>query len=158
MTSAGVATMLHDTWFGGDLGTRALEDLAVLGRYQEIPAGTVVVREGTPCDSLGVVISGVIALRLAVPGSPDRTLLTVHAGDVFGWSAVLPRPIATSTGVAIVPSSAITFDGPALRASLAVDCELASALYERLLVSVARRLTATRMQLLDVYRYGSEPC
>ena len=152
-----VAGMLQGTWFAADLGPRALEHLAALGTFEEIPAGTIVVREGLSCDSLGVVISGRIALRLAVPGSPDRTILTVHDGDVFGWSAVLPRPVATSTGVAVVPSTAITFDGPALRAGLAADCELAAALFERLLVSVSRRLIATRVQLLDLYRPGSSP-
>jgi CRP-like cAMP-binding protein len=157
MATREVLEQLQGTWFAADLGPRPLEHLANLGRLEELPVGTVVVREGLPCDALGVVISGRIALRLAVPGSPDRTILTVQEGDVFGWSAVLPRPIATSTGVAVVDSRAITFDGGALRAGLAEDCELAAALFERLLISVSRRLTATRVQLLDLYQAGVTP-
>jgi CRP-like cAMP-binding protein len=157
MTTHDVIEQLEGTWFAADLGPRPLEHLASLGRLEELPVGTIVVREGKPCDSLGVVISGRIALRLAVPGSPDRTILTVHEGDVFGWSAVLPRPIATSTGVAVAPTRAITFDGVALRAGLAEDRELAAVLFERLLISVSRRLTATRVQLLDLYRAGASP-
>ena len=157
MTTHDVMELLRGTSFAADLGPRAFEHLASLGRLEEIPAGTIVIREGIRCDSLGVVISGRIALRLAVPGSPDRTILTVNDGDLFGWSAVLPRPVATSTGVAVVPTTAVTFEGEALRAGLAADCELASALYLRLIVGVSRRLSATRVQLLDLYRAGASP-
>jgi CRP/FNR family cyclic AMP-dependent transcriptional regulator len=157
MTGPDVADVLRETWFAAGLAPDALERLARLGRLIDIPAGTTVVQEGLPCDSLGVVLSGRIALRLAIPGGPERTILTVHPGDVFGWSAVLHQPIATSTGVAVVPSTAAVFDGGPLREALAEDCELAAALFERLLLSVSRRLVATRTQLLDLYRAGASP-
>jgi CRP-like cAMP-binding protein len=87
----------------------------------------------------------------------DPTILTVDPGDVFGWSAVLQPAIATATGVTVQPTSAVLFDGGPLSEALAADCDLASALYRRLLMSVARRLGATRLQLLDLYQAGSEP-
>jgi CRP/FNR family cyclic AMP-dependent transcriptional regulator len=157
METSALTTLLGDTWFGANLppGTRAR--LGVLGRLVEIPEGSVVVREGMLCQALGIVVAGRIALRLGLPGGQDRTILTVEAGDVFGWSAALPPAISTSTGVAVTPTRAILFDGNELRTALAIDCELAAAVYQRLLVSVARRLTATRLQLLDVYRPGNEP-
>jgi hypothetical protein len=37
------------------------------------------------------------------------------------------------------------------------DCELAALVYQRVLVAVARRLSATRVQLLDLYRSAAEP-
>ena len=157
METSALTALLGDTWFGADLpaGTRAR--VAALGRLVDLPEGSVVVREGLPCRALGLVVSGRVALRLGLPGGQDRTILTVEAGDVFGWSAVLPPAISTSTGIAVAPSRAILFDGEALRAALVVDCELAAAVYERLLVSVARRLTATRIQLLDLYPPATEP-
>ena len=157
MATKGVLDALQETWFATGFPRRALEHLAEVGRLIEIQVGTTVVREGLPCDWLGVVIDGRIALRLAIPGGEERTILTVHPGDVFGWSAVLPQPIATSTGVALVPSTAVVFDGELLRATLAEDSELAAVLFERLLMSVSRRLVATRTQLLDLYRAGVAP-
>ena len=56
-----------------------------------------------------------------------------------------------------MPTTAVMFDGAELNRALAADADLAAAIYERLLVSVARRLTATRTQLLDLYRPGNEP-
>jgi CRP/FNR family transcriptional regulator, cyclic AMP receptor protein len=157
MDSPALTALLGETWFGDGLRVGTRSRLAAIGRIVDIPEGAIVVQEGTACRAMGVVISGRIALRLGLPGGPDRTILTIDPGDVFGWSTVLPPAIATSTGVAVAPSRAITFDGNELRTALAVDCELAAAVYQRLLVSVARRLTATRVQLLDLYRPANEP-
>jgi len=45
----------------------------------------------------------------------------------------------------------ITFAADELRALLREDDPLAATLYPRLLQSMGRRLTATRLQLLDLY-------
>jgi CRP-like cAMP-binding protein len=86
-----------------------------------------------------------------VPERGDFTILTVEPGDVYLWSALVPPYRATSTAVAIEQLEAITFEGATLRAALREDAELAQALYPRLLVAVARRLNATRVQLLDLF-------
>lgn len=94
---------------------------------------------------------GRVALRTHVPERGDFTILTVEPGDVYGWSALVPPYRATSTAVAIEAVEAITFEGPALRGALREDAALAQALYPRVLVAVARRLNATRVQLLDLF-------
>jgi CRP/FNR family transcriptional regulator, cyclic AMP receptor protein len=157
MGTAALSTLLAETWFAASLSADTRARLAALGRVVDLPEGLAVVQEGAPCQDMGLVVSGRIALRLSLPGELHRTILTLEAGDVFGWSAVLPPAIATSTGIAIAPSRAILFDGDRLRKALAVDCELAAAIYQRLLASVARRLVATRVQLLDLYRSSTEP-
>ena len=156
MVTPTLTDQLGRTWFAADIPPGALERLAALGRIVDFEEGAVVITEGMPCPSLGVVVDGRIALRLSLPGGEDRTILTVEVGDVIGWSAVLPPAIATSTGIAVAPTRVIAFDGASLRAALQSDCELGAAVYERLLVGVARRLMATRTQLLDLYRPGGE--
>lgn len=157
MATDELTTILGATWFARSLTPGVLDHLASLGTLTNVPEGTTIVREGDVCRSIGVVIDGRVALRLRLPGGDDRTILTVDPGDVFGWSAVLPPAIATASAVAIVPTRAVLFDGDALRAAFESDCELAAAVYQRLLVGVMRRLGATRTQLLDLYRAGSEP-
>ena len=90
-----------------------------------------------------------------VPGGGDRTLITVEEGDLYGWSTILPGAIATSTGVAVVDSEAILFRRERLISAIAADCELRSAVQAWVLAAVVRRLTATRLQLLDLYQGGS---
>lgn len=157
MTTLDVLPALDTTWFVDGMTDGARSRLAELGSLVHFAEGTIVVREGTPCTSLGVVVSGRVALRLRLPGGEDPTILTVDPGDVFGWSAVLPPAIATATGITVQPTTAVLFDGERLSRALTTDCDLASTLYRRLLVSVARRLGATRVQSLDLYRANTEP-
>jgi len=157
MDTRDLAALLDATWFAADLPPGARDRLAALGELVDLPEGAAVLREGERCNTLGVVISGRIALRMHLPGGEDRSILTVHRGDVFGWSAVLPNAAATASAIAVIPTTAVIFEGERLTAALALDCELAAAIYQRLLVSASRRLTATRVQLLDLYRPGNQP-
>lgn len=153
----GAGTLLRGTWFAADIPIEVGRRLSELGVVEDYAAGQVVVREGLPCRALGIVLHGRIALRLTVPGIGDRTILTIDEGDVFGWSALLPDAVATSTGVALLPSRAIVFPSERLVPAMASDCALAAAVHERVLAAVARRLSATRLQLLDLYGSGVEP-
>ena len=157
METSALTDLLGATWFGADLSVRTRARLAAVGHLVTFPDGAIVVREGALCEEMGVVVHGRIALRLALAGGEDRTILTVEPGDVFGWSAVMAPGVATSTCVAIGPTEAVLFDGVDLRLALAIDSELASVIYQRLLACVIRRLLATRVQLLDLYRPGIEP-
>jgi CRP-like cAMP-binding protein len=152
-----LSALLTQTWFAADMPADMCERLAAIGEVQDFPVGATVLQEGAPCRALGVVLTGRIALRLALPGAGERTIITVDDGDLFGWSALLPAFVSTSTGVTLVPTTALLFERERLVATLAADCELAAAVYPRVLVAVARRLAATRLQLLDVYRAGAEP-
>ena len=149
--------LLTKTWFAADMPEDICERLSAIAEVKEYPAGTSVVQEGMACRELGVILTGRIALRLTLPGVGEQTILTIDDGDLFGWSALLPESIATSTGVTLVPTTALVFDREPLMTLMAEDCAIASAIYPRVLVAVTRRLQATRVQLLDLYRAGHEP-
>lgn len=138
-------------WFGAGLPETARARLVDLAELTSYPAGAVVIREGGPVDSLGVVVDGRLAIRLSVPGRDVVTVLTVEQGDFIGWSALVPPHRATSTLVALEPTTVVTFEGSALRAALDADPALAAALLWPVLEAVARRLAATRTQLLDLF-------
>lgn len=142
---------LNTSWFASGLNEKAQTRLAELGRRFTAEPGTELFREGEASDTFGILVHGRIALRTLVPERGDITILTVEPGDVYLWSALVPPFRASSSGTAIESIEAIIFDGAALRAALRDECELAAALYPRLLVAVARRLYATRLQMLDLF-------
>lgn len=144
-------------WLPAAMAPAVAARLEELGESRDYPAGTVVIREGGPCDGLGIITRGRIALRMQVPGGPDRTLITVDEGDLYGWSALLADPTATASGVAVVDTRALVFERGRLRDAMVADCALASAVQAWVLAAVARRLQATRLQLLDLYRSSAEP-
>jgi CRP-like cAMP-binding protein len=149
--SAAIIAALNTSWFASGLSEAAQTRLAELGRRFTAAPGTELFREGETSDVFGVLIKGRVALRTLVPERGDVTILTVEPGDVYLWSSLVPPYRASSTGVAIEAIEAIVFDGPALRTALREDCELAGAIYPRVLVAVQRRLHATRVQMLDLF-------
>lgn len=154
--TGGIAAKLSGTWFGRSLSAHARERLAAIGDVGRVEPGAVLIREGADTDRLGILLDGLLALRVAVAGRGRATLMTVEVGDVFGWSAVVPPHRSTSTVVALQQSEVVTFDAVRLRGLLAEDDALAATVYPRLLACVSRRLVATRTQLLDLYARDRE--
>lgn len=149
---------LASGWFGAGLPEAARARLADLAELTSHPAGAAILREGEPVDALGIVVDGRLAIRLNVPGRGIATILTVEPGDLIGWSALVPPHRATSTVLALEPTTLVSFDGVALRAAIDAEPELAAAVLHRVLEAVARRLGATRTQLLDLFaRTEGEP-
>lgn len=142
---------LSGSWFGGGLSPEAIARLAAIATVREIPAGEAVSQEGATSDVFGVVLAGRIALRMLVPERGMVTILTVEPGDLFGWSAIVPPYRYSSTGIAIEPVILLELDPKQLRALLRSDHALAASVYPRVLQAVARRLNATRLQLLDLF-------
>jgi CRP/FNR family transcriptional regulator, cyclic AMP receptor protein len=135
------------------LAEGGLGRLASIGFYRDLLPGATVLSEGQPARHLGVVIDGRLAVRTRVPGHPDATVMTLDAGDIFGWSAVLDSG-ATATIVALGDARVMLIEREALLEMLSADPLLAAAVYRRLLEVVEDRLAATRMQMLDLYRAG----
>ncbi len=146
-----VDSLLRGTWFGGGLDDLTVGRLAPLAHRRTAATGEVICTEGAHSEEFGVVISGRLALRMLVPERGAATILTVEPGDLYGWSAIVVPHRVTSTVVAIEPSDLLAFDGMELRLALASDPILAAAVYPRVLQAVSRRLTATRLQLLDLF-------
>lgn len=142
---------LRTSSFTAGLGRSEHRRLAALATRRTFAPGEVVLREGDETPFLGIVASGRLGLRLLVPDRGPITILTVEPGDVFGWSAVVPPYRSSSTAVAVEPTEAICFEAAVLRDALERDDDLAAAIHPRLLKLVARRLDATRLQLLDLF-------
>ena len=140
------------TWFGAGLSAGSQARLAALAHEYQAPAGAHLLREGEDTREFSLLLYGRVSLSEHVPGRGAVTLLTVEPGDVFGWSAVVPPFRATSSVVAMEPVGVLAFDGAQLRSAVRSDVELAASLYQQVLEAVARRLVATRHQLLDLYR------
>ena len=151
------AVELGAGWFGSGLSPHAVSRLAeCCASVRNFAAGDVILNEGADTESFGIVLEGRVALRLLVAERGAVTVMTVEPGDVVGWSALVPPYRATSTAVAIEPTRMLAFESVPLRKALQEDPALAATVYPRVLEAVARRLGATRHQLLDLYGRDQE--
>jgi CRP-like cAMP-binding protein len=131
------------------LPARSRRTLASIGRDVRPALGTFLMREGRPTTDLGLIVEGRLALRDRV-GTEEVTLMTLDAGDVFGWSAVLDG-ISTASIVALDDPRVLLFGRADLLAAIEGDQTIAVVVYRRLLEAVASRLDATRLLMRDVY-------
>ena len=156
--NATLVSHIEATWFGSGVSAEALERLADMAREYEAPVRARLLREGDVTKELSVLTEGRVALVVHVAGRGSVTLMTVEPGDIFGWTTFIPPYKATSTVVGLEPVKVIAFDGDVLRDEVRSNAALAAAIYPKLLESLARRLGATRHQLLDLYgSQQSEP-
>jgi CRP-like cAMP-binding protein len=146
----------ENPWFAA-LGEPQFEALLAIASKAVWPAGTEIFREGGHNENIYLICNGQVALDISVPMRGRTTILTLSEGDVFGWSAVLPVvKTRTASARAVHDTLAVAFDGPALLAACEQDHELGYHVFRRLTNVVAARLTATRIQLLDMYATGTE--
>jgi CRP-like cAMP-binding protein len=152
---ARVVAELDATWFGSGLSASVKSYLADMSREYDAPANARLLREGDDVPELSVLISGRVALNQHVAGRGAVTLMTLEPGDVFGQSALVAPYRATSTVVSLEPVHVVAIDAASLRERVHVDCELTAGIYPKIAEALARRLDATRSQLLDLYGSAS---
>ncbi len=156
METKSVAEILEaNPWFAS-LSPPHFEKMVTIAAKMAWPAGQTIFREGQQGDYMYLIIEGQVALDIYAPNKGRLTILTLGPNEVFGWSAVVPfTQMRTAAARTIKPTRAIGLDSAALRAACEEDHELGYLVYRRLTNIIAGRLTATRLQLLDVYGDGA---
>lgn len=113
--------------------------------------GAYLLREGAVADKFFLVRRGLVAVEVAVPVRPPIVVETVNEGEVLGWSWMIPPYRTVFSARAQAEVETLTFNAQCLRAAMEADPELGYAISKRLLPVMAHRLTAARLQMLDLY-------
>lgn len=147
--------IIEEHVFFHGLEKRHIQFIVGCAKNMRFPEDEVIFREGDPADHFYFVREGLVAIELMVPQRGFTTLQTVGAGDVVGWSWLLPPYRWHFAARATQPTRALTFDAKCLRAKCEEDHDLGYELYKRFSRIIAERLEATRLQLLDLYGVGA---
>ncbi|HWC87413.1 MAG TPA: cyclic nucleotide-binding domain-containing protein [Solirubrobacteraceae bacterium] len=115
------------------LSRRQLSQLARLTDDLDVPAGTVLCREGSRGREFFVIIDGEATITRG--GKP---VASVSSGDFFGEIALLERVDRTATVTAATPLRFFVVSDVAFRAFLDTD----PSIERRLLLALARRLAS----------------
>jgi len=109
-------------------------------------------REGAPADELYLIRQGAVALQIHAPGQMSRIVSTLGPGEILGVSWLLPPYRWSFDACALEPTHAIGLDARCLRDKCEADHDLGYELLKRVAGQLVRRLHASRLQMLDVYR------
>ncbi|MBK6798900.1 MAG: cyclic nucleotide-binding domain-containing protein [Acidobacteria bacterium] len=114
-------------------------------------AGQYLFREEDEANQFYLIRQGKIAVEVFTPQQGRLLIQTMGAGEVLGWSWLVPPYKWRFDSRAIELTRAISMDGKCLRAKCEDDPRLGYELFKRFSAIIAERLHATRLQMLDIY-------
>lgn len=142
---------LRKLTFAAEWPDGTVAEIAKLTQQENYPAGSVIFRESEKDDNIHLIVTGRVGLEMSVPARGKIRLLTLSEGDLLGWSPMVGNREMTATAVALSDTRLLTISGPSLLALCERNHEVGYAVMRRLAWALSRRLTATRLQLLDLY-------
>lgn len=113
--------------------------------------GEYLIHEGEPANEFFLIREGRVALSLHGAQYGKLTVQTLDAGEMIGWSWLVPPYRARFDAVAIEDTRALRFDGECLRGKCEQDPATGYELLKRVSRTLAERLESARLQLMDVY-------
>jgi len=142
---------LQEAGFLKELSRKDLEKVAAIATVEERHVGTILFREGAISDRLYVILGGSVALDMHVPRRGQVRILTIGPGVILGWSALLTDQQMTAMATVVEDVKFVSIPGQGLQALCEADKDVGYAVMRRMAVALARRLLATRLQLLDLF-------
>jgi len=114
-------------------------------------AGEPLFLEGGEANHFYLLREGRVALEVHTGVAEPIVIQTLTAGDVVGWSWLIPPHRWKFDARAVEDTRAFALDGSCLRRKCEEDHDLGYELLKRFSATMSDRLQATRRQLLDVY-------
>jgi len=124
------------------LSAEGLAQLAALGKTYDVPANTLIVHTGDPCDAVYFVLSGGLRVRLLVgiADQQDKTLCKLGTGEFFGELGMFLQSKRTADVLAETESRLFRIDTNAFRLLVKQIPELAAPILFDLGVAMAQRI------------------
>jgi CRP/FNR family cyclic AMP-dependent transcriptional regulator len=144
-------TLRRFSLFAG-LAPEMFKDLAMLGNEVSLKTGEWLFREGDEADSLYLVISGSIDLKIALDSSGERQedLETIVAGEAIGWSTFVEPYQYTLSAVAAADVELVKLDGKNLRNLMTQNPEIGYNLMCHVAQAIAKRLNDLRVRFVSI--------
>ncbi|MBZ5538705.1 MAG: cyclic nucleotide-binding domain-containing protein [Acidobacteriia bacterium] len=137
--------------FLSDLSPRHLDLVVGCASNVRFEAGKYLFREEEDANQFYIIREGKVAVEIRTPHRGPLTVQTVSAGEILGWSWLLPPYQWHFDARAVEPTRAIALDGKCLRVKCENDHDLGYELLKRFAQIMEQRLEATRLQVLDIY-------
>jgi len=135
--------------FCKDLPKGFLSLLLSAGEIKTYPSDSYLFREGLHSDHVYLLADGEVSLEISLPDIGAIEIQTVALGELLGWSPLLGLGWMTASARAVSPCRVLELDVAKLRALANNDPHFGMELMRRVAVTLARRLNATRLQLLE---------
>jgi CRP-like cAMP-binding protein len=141
---------LHRLRFLSAFSFHDLQELTAGATLRTLSPGEVLFREGAENHDFFVVCRGRIRLDIQVPRRGVVPILTLTAGDMLGWSALLAGGRMEATATAVDDVQVAAFPADRLRTLVESRPEIGREFMRQLAHALARRLLSTRDYLKEL--------
>jgi len=132
------------------LASDGLATLAAMAEVVSLEAEETLFAEGDTPGDVFLMLDGRVTLSMRVPGQPATSFLSLHAGELLGWSSLLARP-RVATARAVKATRLLKLSGSDVLELCEADHHVGYAIMRQAFEEMADRLHATRLQLLDMF-------
>ena len=157
MSQQEIVEKLREVSFLHDVEEQHLTEVAKISTERFCENAEVVFREGEPAEYVYFCVSGTISLEICAAGTGCQRVLTLGPGELIGWSALLDHSRLTSTARATRSTALIKTHARQLGALCDHNPEFGLEIMRRTSLALAKRLSAARLQLLDVFGSSGSP-
>jgi len=133
------------------LGPMHLEQIAKIAQVRDLNEGDVVFRQGDAAQYVYLVVDGKVSLEICAAGTGCQQIMTLGPGELLGWSSMLEQLCYTARASVHDKTRLVEINVAQLLAMCNHDPQFGYQLMRQVALALAKRLSATRMQLLNVY-------
>jgi CRP/FNR family transcriptional regulator, cyclic AMP receptor protein len=129
----------------------SLKAVAMISREESVPSGVTIFNERDPADALRIITDGKVDIRYTLRVGELRSIDTLVAGDILGWSALVEPYRMTGTATACTDTRLIVVEAKPLRALCEQDPLLGYRLMSEAVKLLSDRLDGARVQLATAF-------
>jgi CRP/FNR family transcriptional regulator, cyclic AMP receptor protein len=152
LESTPTSELLEAHPFAGTLPGHLRAILIPITTASSFESGQLLFREGSPADSVFLLLEGKVGLDIQIPGKPRTRVATLGSGDWLGFSWLFPPFRWHFDAVALDRVHALRIDAQRFREMLDQNPELDRLVSKRLVRELYARLERTRLQTLDIFQ------
>jgi CRP-like cAMP-binding protein len=151
MDSDKLTEVLRNVRFLHDIGPMHVEQLSKVSRLRDYDENAIIFRQGDAAQYLYIVVQGNVSLEICAAGTGCRQIFTVGQDELLGWSSVLEQLSYIARSRTLEKTRLIEINVAQLLGICEQDPRFGYKVMREVAMSLAKRLSATRMQLLDIY-------
>jgi CRP-like cAMP-binding protein len=142
---------LQETSFLRGMSPEHLEKIADIAHIRDFDEHDVVFREGQSAEHVYLIVSGNVSVDICGSGPGCKQILSLGPGDLLGFSALLEQSRYTARARTPQGARLAEWKVSELTKLCNDDLGLGYDVMRRTALALAKRLSGTRMQLLNVY-------
>lgn len=146
----GLGGILSSHPFFADMDPAAMEVVKGCCSNAVFRPGSYVFRRGDPANLFYLIREGMVALEIYVPGREPIVVETLEAGEIFGWSWLIPPYVWSNDARAVETTRLLQLDAACLRQKMETDRVLGYEIYKRFVPVMAGRLAGNRMRIVEL--------